>query len=139
MTENSHFQELLGNRAAAFDNAGDIPTDRRQEPLGVETRMAVEVPILDADHGIHKIVGKITSRGIGHLKRAYPSEHLAIRRFNEKGRFAVARNGPFRRKIVKHPKHGAYHGHRAKHSDESDRFGEPANSAPQRGPFSANG
>src|SRR5215472_13111226 len=127
MAENAHFHELLGNRAAAFDDAAcvDIPTKRPEDTLGVETRMAVEVPVLDADHGVHKIIGKISSRGVGQLERADPSERLAVRRFKQEGAFAVAGEGLFRRKIVKRPEHGAYRCGRAKHDSNAIVLASP--------------
>src|SRR5262249_192750 len=85
MPEKAYLHELLGNRAAAFhDYPGtDIAAQCPENPLGIEARMVEKVPILDADNGLHKVVGKIGSRSVGQLERAYASERLAIRRFED--------------------------------------------------------
>ncbi len=67
MPKKAHLHELLGNCAAAFDDrpGGDIALQRPENALRIEARMVEEVSILDADDGLHKVVGKIRSRSVG--------------------------------------------------------------------------
>jgi hypothetical protein len=137
MAENAHFHQLLGNRAAAFDDAAcvDIPAQRPEDAQGIEAGMAIEVPVLDADHGIYEIIGKIGPHRVGELERANAPERLAIRGFEEERRLAAPGDGPFRRKIVKRPKHGTDRCHRANHDGNGERLAKSADGAPECGPL----
>src|SRR5262249_33282697 len=131
ITEKAYIHELLGKRAAAFDNRpGDnIALQCPEDPFWVEAQVPVKTAVLDADRGIHKNVGKISSNGVGQLERPSPSELFAIRRFKEKRRLAVAADGLFRWKTIKRPNHCAGRRQRAKQNDNDNHLDQPADHA----------
>jgi hypothetical protein len=133
MPEETYLYELLSDRAASLDDpaSSEIPTERSEDSLRIEAPMAVEASVLDADDGLHQIIGKILSCGLGHLERTYAPERLAIRGFEQERRLG-ATNGFLSRKVVERPNHRAYRRRSAENRDKGDPLGDPPNGTRER-------
>ena len=99
------FHELLVDRAAALhDLAGrDVSRERPHDPAEIEPPMAVEAPVLDADHRIDERIGKFRKTHIGRLERALAGERLAVRRFEDHRRLGAPRKRGAGRQIAQRP------------------------------------
>ena len=97
--------QLLGDRAAALDDlAGrDVARECPHDPAKIEPPMAVEAPVLDADHRIDERIRKFREAHIGRLERALAGERLAVGRFENHRRLRAPGERGAGRQIVQRP------------------------------------